>query len=149
MQLRDLPLYDANQEYTHPQIFIPNQGSISIFCDGSSTNRVTSFDYSIKPKLIAYNTLDADYNLYVYDNYAEYSVNVQIDVDDEFLKNSDYYNSSRGEEDIQIIIKGRNNQTIQEYNMPKAILTNEQLTASSDGGLKLIRNYIGTINSFV
>lgn len=146
-ELIDSLIEDYSQEYQHPPIFIPNQGSISIVCDGSSSNRVTSFDISIKPKMYQYTSIDHNYNQYAYDNYAEYSVNIQIDVDDEFLKNSNYYNSSkgRGEENIQITIKGRNDQIIQTYNMPNAILTNEQLTVSSDGGLKLIRNYIGTM----
>lgn len=146
-ELIDSLIEDYSQEYQHPPIFIPNQGSISIVCDGSSSNRVTSFDISIKPKMYQYTSIDYNYNRYAYDNYAEYSVNIQMDVDDEFLKNSNYYNSSkgRGEENIQITIKGRNDQIIQTYNMPNAILTNEQLTVSSDGGLKLIRNYIGTM----
>ena len=38
----------ASGSVSHPTIDIPNQGSISVTCDNSTTNRVIGFDYSVK-----------------------------------------------------------------------------------------------------
>jgi hypothetical protein len=136
---------NASGSIPSPTVYVPTQGSISLTCDNSSTNRVVGFDYSIKidrrpvysigslfPKEIA--TMPV----------VEYSASVQIDVDDAFLSNSTGFLSGRQNKTVSFTIKSRDNaQTLQQLTIPKASLISESLSSSADGGVKLTLNYIG------
>jgi hypothetical protein len=136
---------NASGSVASPAIYIPNQGSISLTCDNSSTNRVVGFDYSIKidrrpiysigsifPKEIA--TMPV----------IEYSASVQIDVDDAFLSNSTGFLNARQNKNVSFTIRSRDNALIlQQLTIPKASLVSEALSSSADGGVKLTLNYIG------
>ena len=128
----------------HPNIYIPNQGSISMSCDNSSTNRVIGFDYSIKCNRKAFFTIGSELPEEVLlIPPLEYSASVQIEIDDAFLQDSDNYLSNRENKTVTFSISGRNNQLIQNLTLPKASLVSEQINASSDGLLRLTLNYIG------
>ena len=128
-----------------PVIYIPNQGSISLTCDSSTTNRVVGFDYSIKVNRKPVYVLGSEnpYEVVTFDN-IEYTASVQIDVDDAFLQNSFNFLTSRENKTVSISIKDRTlNTTIQSLTIPKASLISESLSSSADGGVKLTLNYIG------
>jgi hypothetical protein len=128
----------------HPNIFIPNQGSISMSCDNSKTNRVIGFDYSIKCNRKAFYTIGSELaHEVVLIPPLEYSASVQIEIDDAFLQDSDNYLSNRENKTVSFSISGRNNELIQNLILPKASLVSEQINASADGLLKLTLNYIG------
>jgi hypothetical protein len=126
-------------------IYIPNQGSISLICDHSSTNRVVGFDYSIKvsKKPIYILGSKTPYEVVtVAPN--EYSASVQIDVDDAFLQNSFNFLLYREDKTVVFSIKDRTlTNTIQTLTIPNASLVSESLSSSADGGVKLTLNYIG------
>jgi hypothetical protein len=70
-----------------PTILIPNQGSISVTCDNSTTNRVVGFDYAVKayrkPMYTIGSLLPSEIVSFPI---LEYASSVQIDVDDAFLQ---------------------------------------------------------------
>ena len=128
----------------HPNIYIPNQGSISMSCDNSSTNRVIGFDYSIKCNRKAFFTIGSELPKQIsLIPPLEYSASVQIEIDNAFLQDSENYLSDRENKTVSFSIRGRNDQLIQNLMIPKASLVSEQINASSDGLLRLTLNYIG------
>jgi hypothetical protein len=131
-------------EAVHPPIYIPSQGSISVTCDNSTTNRVIGFDYSIKASRKVFYTLGSTSCVGIISiPPLEYSASVQIDVDDAFLENSHNFLKERENKTISFSIRGRGGENLQSLTIPKASLVGEQLEASSDGSVKLTLNYIG------
>jgi len=126
-------------------IYIPNQGSISLICDYSSTNRVVGFDYSIKigKKPIYILGSKTPYEV-VTISPPQYTASVQIDVDDAFLQNSFEFLTIRQYKTVEFSIKDKTlTNTIQTLSIPNASLVSESLSSSADGGVKLTLNYIG------
>jgi hypothetical protein len=129
---------------SHPSIEIPTQGSISVTCDNSTTNRIVGFDYSLKVNRKLFYTIGSKTPVDIQAlGPIEYSASVQIDVDDAFLKNSFSFFTQREQSLVVFSIVGRNNTPLQGLSIPNASLVGEQLQASSDGGVKLTLNYIG------
>lgn len=128
-----------------PTIYIPNQGSISLSCDNSTTNRVVGFDYALKigrePIYKIGSILPAEV---ITDRVIEFNASVQIDVDDAFLQNASGFLSGRQNKTVTFTVKSKDNaQTLQQLTIPNASLVGETLTSSADGGVKLTLNYIG------
>ena len=128
-----------------PTIYIPNQGSISLTCDNSTTNRVVGFDYSVKiNREPIYKIGSAVPAQVITDSVLEFNASVQIDVDDAFLQNSTGFLSGRQNKTVTFTVKSKDNsQTIQQLTIPNASLVGETLTSSADGGVKLTLNYAG------
>jgi hypothetical protein len=135
---------NASGSVAAPSIYIPNQGSISLSCDGSTTNRVVGFDYSIKstrrPVYSIGSQLPTEVLLV---GPLEYTAAVQIDVDDAFLQSGMSFLDSRENKTVSFIIKGRTGNNLQTLTIPKASLVTESLNSTSDGGVKLTLNYVG------
>jgi hypothetical protein len=128
----------------HPEIHIPNQGSMSITCDNTSSNRVVGFDYSIKKTTKPIYTIGSTLPAKVeFISPLDYSATVQIEIDDAFMKDSSTFFSGVEGKSISLSIKGRDNVVIQNLTIPKASLISEQLSASADGILKLTLTYNG------
>jgi hypothetical protein len=128
-----------------PTIYIPNQGSITLTCDNSTTNRVVGFDYSVKinrePIYKIGSVAPAEI---ITDRVLEFNASVQIDVDDAFLQNSTGFLSGRQNKTVTFAVKSKDNaQTLQQLTIPNASLVGETLASSADGGVKLTLNYIG------
>ena len=127
-----------------PTILIPNQGSISVTCDNSTTNRVVGFDYAIKryrkPMYTIGSLLPSEVVSFPI---LEYASSIQIDVDDAFLQSGLSFLRNRENKSISFIINGRNGSLIQSLSIPNASLIGESLSSSADGGVKLTLNYIG------
>jgi hypothetical protein len=136
---------NASGSIASPAIHIPNQGSISVTCDNTSTNRVVGFDYSIKiDRMPIYSIGSILPKEIVTMPVVEYSASVQIDVDDAFLSNSTGFLNSRQNKTVSFAIRSRDNSTLlQQLTIPKASLVSESLSSSADGGVKLTLNYIG------
>lgn len=127
-----------------PTILIPNQGSISVTCDNSTTNRVVGFDYAIKryrkPLYTIGSLLPSEIVSFPV---LEYASSIQIDVDDGFLQSGLSFLKNRENKSISFIINDRNGSLIQSLAIPNASLIGESLSSSADGGVKLTLNYIG------
>jgi hypothetical protein len=128
-----------------PTVYVPTQGSISLTCDNSSTNRVVGFDYSVKiDRRPVYSIGSIFPKEIVTMPVMEYSASVQIDVDDAFLSSSTGFLSTRQNKTVSFTIRSRDNSLIlQQLTIPKASLVSESLSSSADGGVKLTLNYIG------
>jgi len=130
-----------------PSIYIPNQGSISITCDGSSTNRVVGFDYAIKVfRTPVYSIGSKFVNQVISTPNIQFASSVQIDLDDLFLRSGFDFISDRQNKNLSFSIKSRDGlTTLQSLVMPNASLVGESLSNNVDGGIKLTLNYIGHI----
>lgn len=135
---------NASGSVATPTIYIPNQGSISLTCDHTTTNRVVGFDISLKTnKKPIYSIGSKLPSEVVFLSPAEYSASVQIDVDDAFLSNSLAFLSGVQNKTVSISIQGRTGNNLFVLSIPKASLVGESLSSSADGGMKLTLNYIG------
>ena len=133
----------ANSNST-PTILIPNQGSISITCDNSTTNRVVGFDYAVKAYRKPIYTIGSLFPSEVVSfPVLEYASSIQIDVDDAFLQSGLSFLANRQNKSVSFIINGRDGSLIQSLSIPNASLVGESLSSSADGGVKLTLNYIG------
>jgi hypothetical protein len=136
---------NASGSVAAPTFYIPNQGSISLTCDNSSTNRVVGFDYSVrcirKPIYNVGSKFPTEIALIAP---SEFSATVQIEVDDAFLASGMEFLSKRQNKTLSFSIKSRDNSvTLQQLSIPNASLIGESLSSSADGGVKLTLNYIG------
>jgi hypothetical protein len=128
-----------------PSIHIPNQGSISLTCEGSTTNRVVGFDYAVKYQREPIYSVGSRFPVDVFSlPNAEYTASVQIDVNDAFLKDATGFLLQRENRTVSFTVRSRDNtQILQTLSIPNASLIGETLTSSADGGLKLTLNYAG------
>ena len=141
--------YSASGTLTHPDIYIPSQGSISLTCDNgyqdvSTTNRIVGFDYSVqskrKPLFSIGRKNPADV---VFIPPLQYNASVQVEVDDAMLQSGFNFLTGRKNRTLLFTINGRDGNLLHNFSVPKASLVAEQLNASADGSLKLTLNYIG------
>lgn len=57
------PAYDASGNFRPPELSVPQVKDITLTCSGSSSNRITSFDYSINcPKQVIYTINQSGYS---------------------------------------------------------------------------------------
>lgn len=136
---------DASGSIAPPTIHVPNQGSISLSCDHSSTNRVVGFDYSLKvSRKPIYSIGSKRPTEIVLINPIEFSASVQVDVDDAFLQSGMSFLETRQNKTVVFTIKSNDNLLIlQQLSIPNASLVGESLSSSADGGVKITLNYIG------
>lgn len=136
---------DASGAIAAPTLHIPNQGSITVTCDNSTTNRVVGFDYSITCNRKPYYTIGsekaADVKLIPPLNY---NATVQLDVDDAFMESGfSFLGTGKEQRGVSFTINGRDGTALQSLTVPQACLTSEQLNASADGALRLTLTYMG------
>jgi len=135
---------DASGSVAHPSIDIPSQGSISITCDKSTTNRVLGFDYSLTCERIGHYTIGSNNAVDVeLVPPVSYKASVQIEIDDSFLQNGYSFLQNRENKTVSFNINGRGGNSIQSLSIPQASLVSENLSMSSQGSLQLTLNYIG------
>lgn len=136
---------NASGSITAPTFYIPNQGSISLTCDYSSTNRVVGFDYAVRcAKKPIYNIGSKFPSEIVSFGLLEFSATVQIEVDDAFLASGMEFLSKKENKTVTFSIKSKDKSvTLQQLQIPNASLVGESLSSSADGGVKLTLNYIG------
>ena len=126
------------------EIYIPSQGSISITCDNSTTNRVIGFDYSITSSRKPNFSIGSETPVSVeFIPPLEYSAQVQIEVDEAFPQSSFNFLTNRQNKTVSFDIDGRDGTDIQALSIPNATLVSESLSASDNGTTVLNLNYIG------
>lgn len=125
-------------------IYIPSQGSISITCDNSTTNRVIGFDYSITASRKPHFSIGSETPVSVeLVPPLEYAAQVQIEVDEAFPQSSFDFLSLRENKTVSFDINGRGGEDIQALTIPNATLVSESISASDNGSAILNLNYIG------
>ena len=148
----EIKKFDSNEDNiaeipaleTHPTIDIPTQGSITIECDNSQTNRVIGFDYAVKCSRKAYFTIGSN-NVKKIELVPpiEFTASVQIEVDDAFLQDSYKFLEEKENKTVSISVDGRDGSLIQSLQIPNASLVGENLQVSADGSAKITLNYVG------
>ena len=132
----------ASGSISHPAIFLPKQGSMTIQSDNSSSNRVVGFDYSVKMNRKPIYTIGSQLPVTIkLIPPLEYSAAVQIEVDDAFMENSQKFIGQKQDKIVSFSLPTGDGSI--SYAIPNASLVSEQLSASADGVLKLTLNYIG------
>ena len=123
----------------------PSQSRCRITCDNSTSNRVVGFDYSIKINRKPIYTIGSTAPAIVESiPPLEYTASVQIEVDDAFMKNSQNFLTNKQSKNVYLSMDSDiTGETAIVFNVPKARLVSEQLSASADGVLKLTLNYVG------
>ena len=124
---------------------LPYQSACQITCDNATSNRVVGFDYSVKINRKPIYTIGSSFAAEVESiPPLEYSASIQIEIDDAFLQNSQNFLTDKENKNVTLSI---DSDTIGvpaiTFNVPKASLVSEQLSASADGLLKLTLNYVG------
>ena len=124
---------------------LPYQSACQITCDNATSNRVVGFDYSVKINRKPIYTIGSSLAAEVESiPPLEYSASVQIEIDDAFLQNSQNFLTNKENKNVSLSI---DSDVIGvpaiTFNVPKASLVSEQLSASADGLLKLTLNYVG------
>jgi len=128
----------------HSDIYIPSQGSISITCDNSTTNRVIGFDYSITANRKPYFSIGQESAVAIeLIPPLEYSAQVQIEVDSAQPQNAYNFLTTRENKTVSFDINGRDGSDIQALTIPNATLVSESVSASDNGAVVLNLNYIG------
>jgi hypothetical protein len=143
--------YNASGTNTS-DIFIPSQGSISVACDNTSSNRVLGFDYRVSSPIKPYYTVASETPTEVkYVGPNQYSATIQMEVDNAIPESGYTFLTSgkngRGGKfstnNVSLTVDGRDGTNIQTYSIPSAVLVGEQLNSTSDGSLRLTLNYVG------
>jgi len=125
-------------------IYIPSQGSISITCDNSTTDRVIGFDYSITANRKPHFSIGQESAVAIeLIPPLEYSAQVQIEVDSAQPEDAFNFLTTRENKTISFDINGRDGSDIQALTIPNATLVSESLSASENGSVVLNLNYIG------
>lgn len=145
--------YSASGAATsHNTIDIPTQGSISVTADGSTTNRVIGFDYSISiPRRPNHHENTPALTEVTLIPPLVFNAQVQIDVDDAFMEDSfggAFTTTNKYDSGVAtFVINGRDGNTIQSLTIPNANLVSESLTKSNNGALRLVRTYAGRVGT--
>jgi hypothetical protein len=137
-----------NSSGAYPSFYdylLPFQSACQITCDNVTSNRVVGFDYSIKINRKPIYSIGSSLAVEVESiPPLEYSASVQIEIDDAFLQNSQNFLTNKENKNVSLSI---DSDVIGvpaiTFNVPKASLVSEQLSASADGLLKLTLNYVG------
>ena len=134
--------YNASGSNEFPEIRLTNQGSISIECAGSSTDRVTSFQHSIDVPLDAIYTVGSSVPAQVDVVWPMQSTTTfNLDIDEYQYQSMRRYLRNPYVEDIAIKINDCFDQTIQNYIVKGARLIAEEMSASVDGRMTVKLTY--------
>ena len=136
---------DSSSAFSFDDYLLPYQSACQITCDNATSNRVVGFDYSVKINRKPIYTIGSSLAAEVESiPPLEYSASVQIEIDDAFLQNSQNFLTNKENKNVSLSI---DSDVIGvpaiTFNVPKASLVSEQLSASADGLLKLTLNYVG------
>ena len=144
----DQLMIDQGNNVPHPAIQIPNQGSISVECDGHTSNRVTDFQYSISVDRIPMYVLGKKFPLEVHTNYPiRISAAFTLDVDDFVAFKFKEYLTSPREKNINIVLNDAVQKTeIQTYSIQNARLISQSMGSDSERPLSINLRYEGYIN---
>ena len=134
--------YDASGPRLFPEIRIPNQGSITVECDVSQTNRVTSFDYSVNVDISPIYAVGSAYPVQVDIVWpVEVNASFSLDVDEYEYSRLRKYLISPNVRDVAIKINDCFGKTIQNYEIKSARLMSEGMQSSVDGKMTVDLSY--------
>lgn len=134
--------YNAFGENPFPEIRVPDQGSISIECAGSKTDRVISFDHSIEVDIQPIYVVGSAYAVQVDVNWPIITnTSFTLEIDEFQYQSLRKYMITPTVEDIAIKINDCFGDPIQYYTIKKARLVGESISSSVDGRLTVNLQY--------
>lgn len=132
----------------HPPIQIPNQGSIVLDVHGFNTNRVSSFQYSMRINREPIYKIGQPFPVQVNTDFPIYQeLNINIDIDDYEIPKISNYLDSPITKDVSIALSNPiNDQMIESIIIKNSRLLNHSIQSDSNDSLKLQLSYQGYIN---
>ena len=139
---------DASGNSSHPGIQIPNQGSISVNCNGYETNRVTDFSYNLRINRSPIYKIGSPFPVQVDRQFPiQQEASFSIDVSDYEVRKLKEYLISPKEHDLTISLNNPISSTeIQSFTIHKARLLSHSIQSSSDDLMTVNLTYNGYIN---
>lgn len=133
---------------THPAIYTPSQGSIFIECEGTGTNRITSFDYNINVNREPIYKVGSKAPVEVcLIKPLEMTANFTLSVDDYETKRVLDILESPQTSNIKVLIKSADlSQTLQTYEIANASLISETLSSTTEEEMTVNLSYQGYLN---
>lgn len=133
----------------HPEIQIPNQGSITLNTTGYENNRITDFNYSLEIERSPVYKIGSPHPVQV-DRKIPFSekLSISMDVNDhEILKLHEYLIKPQ-QQNLNLILKNPiSNSVINTFNLKKARLVSNSISTDSDGMMRASLNYECYTNS--
>lgn len=139
---------DSSGVNSHPAIQIPNQGSISLNASGYNTNRITSFNYSLRTDRNPVYKVGSPYPVQVDRKFPlVQQASFTIEVNDfEVTKMREYLIKPRQQDLIISFANPINDNNIETFTLKNARLLRQGLSSSSDGITKVELGYTAYIN---
>ena len=134
--------YNASGDNSFPEIRLPNQGSIVIECNGTETDRVTSFNHSINIGVSPIYKVGSAYPVQVDVEWPiDTTTSFSLDIDKYKYQSLRKYLRSPTLKDISIKINDCFGDIINEYSVNSARLISEDMSASTDGRMTVNLSY--------
>ena len=135
-------IYNASGSNPFPEIRLPNQGSIIVECAGATTDRVTSFNYSINVPVSPIYTVGSSVPAQVDVAWPiTTETSFSLDIDKYEYQSLRKYLKSPTVHDIAIKINDCFGVPIQHYVVKSARLIGESMAASTDGRMTVNLSY--------
>ena len=139
---------NASGDISHPNIQIPNQGSITMNTTGYENNRITNFNYSLSIGRSPVYKIGSPYPVQVDRKFpltetASFSMEVN---DHEIVQLHEYLIKPRQQELNISLLNPINRSLIETITLEKARLIRHQLSSDSDGVISLRLDYTAYIN---
>ena len=139
---------DSSGSNSHPDIQIPNQGSISLNASGYKSNRITDFSYSLRVDRSPVYKIGSPYPVQV-DRKTPLvqQASFSLEIDDFQITRMREYLIKPKQQDITISFANPiNDNNIETFTLKKARLLNQSFSSSADGVIKVQLNYKTYIN---
>lgn len=140
---------DTSSNEPHPDIQIPNQGSISINTFGYENNRVTSFDYTVRVNRNPIYKIGSVFPVQV-DRASPIiqEANFNLEINDYEVDQINEYLLKPKEKDLSISLRNPiNNAVIQTFTINNARLNSQSISSSSEDVLTVSLSYNGYLNT--
>lgn len=139
---------NASGSFDHPDIEIPNQGSISVNCTGYATNRVTAFSYNLRIDRSPIYKIGSTFPVQVDRRFPiQQEASFSIDVSDYEVRKLREYLLSPAEQDLTISLNNPiTSEGIQSFTIHNARLLSHSIQSSSDDLMTVNLTYNGYIN---
>ena len=139
---------DHSGDQSHPDIQIPNQGSITLNCANYSTNRVTSFSYTMRMDRSPVYKIGSNEPVQVDMRYPIFKeATFALEVNDAEIDAIETYLLSPKQHDLNISFANPiNSNVIETFTIEKARLLSQSITSSSDDLLSIQISYNGYVN---
>lgn len=139
---------DAYGSNSHPDIQIPNQGSISLNASGYQTNRITSFSYTLRTDRNPIYKIGSPFPVQVDRRFPLIQeATFTIETDDLEVSRIQEYLIHPKQQNLTLSFSNPiNSNLIESFTIDKARLTDQSMSSNSEDLLTINLRYIGYIN---